>query len=111
MGRARALGWLRVWTLTLDWVGWSSLCLSSPARGFKQTYTKPKRKRDATAGFTFSFSKKISVTTGNSILAEISRFFGNFDRKEFSNSKFRNFGIPAGFSVHLAGFSVLFTEK
>ena len=46
MGRARALGWLRGWTL--DWVGWSSLCLSSPARGFKQTYTKPKRKRDAT---------------------------------------------------------------
>jgi len=38
MGRARALGWLRGWTL--DWVGWSSLCLSSPARGFKQTYTK-----------------------------------------------------------------------
>jgi len=36
--RARALGWLREWTL--DWVGWSSLCLSSPARGFKQTYTK-----------------------------------------------------------------------
>ena len=62
-------------------------------------------------GFTFSFLKKISVTTGNGIPAEISRFFGNFDRKEFSNSKFRNFGIPAGFSVHLAGFSVLFTEK
>jgi hypothetical protein len=51
------------------------------------------------------------VTTGNGIPAEISRFSGNFDRKEFSNSKFRNFGIPAGFSVHLAGFSVLFTEK
>ena len=63
------------------------------------------------SGFTFSFLKKISVTTGNGIPAEISRFFGNFDRKEFSNSKFRNFGIPAGFSVHLAGFSVLFTEK
>ena len=62
-------------------------------------------------GFTFSFLKKISVTTGNGIPAEISRFSGNFDRKEFSNSKFRNFGIPAGFSVHLAGFSVLFTEK
>jgi hypothetical protein len=63
------------------------------------------------SGFTFSFLKKISVTTGNGIPAEISRFSGNFDRKEFSNSKFRNFGIPAGFSVHLAGFSVLFTEK
>ena len=62
-------------------------------------------------GFTFSFLKKNSVTTGNGIPAEISRFSGNFDRKEFSNSKFRNFGIPAGFSVHLAGFSVLFTEK
>jgi len=62
-------------------------------------------------GFTFSFLKKISVTTGNGIPAEISRFSGNFDRKEFSNLKFRNFGIPAGFSVHLAGFSVLFTEK
>ena len=65
----------------------------------------------APPGFTFSFLKKISVTTGNGIPAEISRFSGNFDRKEFSNSKFRNFGIPAGFSVHLAGFSVLFTEK
>ena len=63
------------------------------------------------AGFTFSFLKKNSVTTGNGIPAEISRFSGNFDWKEFSNLKFRNFGIPAGFSVHLAGFSVLFTEK
>ena len=71
----------------------------------------PRAEQGRAAGFTFSFLKKISVTTGNGIPAEISRFSGNFDRKEFSNSKFRNFGIPAGFSVHLAGFSVLFTEK
>ena len=62
-------------------------------------------------GLRFRFFKKNSVTTGNGIPAEISRFSGNFDWKEFSNLKFRNFGIPAGFSVHLAGFSVLFTEK
>jgi hypothetical protein len=63
------------------------------------------------AGFTFSFWKKISVTTGNGIPAEISRFFGNFDRKEVSNSKFRNFGFPVGISLHFAGILLLFTEK
>jgi len=59
----------------------------------------------------FSFLKKNSVATGNDIPAEISRFSGDFDRKEFSNSKFRNFGIPVGISLHFAGIPLLFTEK
>ena len=63
------------------------------------------------AGFTFSFLKKISVGTGNGIPAEISRFSGDFDWKEFSNSKFRNFGFPAGISLHFTGIPLLFTEK
>ena len=37
------------------------------------------------------------MTTGNGIPAEISRFSGNFDRKEVSNSKFRNFGFGSEF--------------
>jgi len=63
------------------------------------------------AGFTFSFLKKISVATGNGIPTEISRFSGIFDRKEFSNSKFRNFGFPAGISLYFTGIPVHFTEK
>jgi len=63
------------------------------------------------AGFMFSFLKKNSVATGNGIPAEISRFSGDFDRKEFSNSKFRNFGFPVGISLHFAGILLLFTEK
>ena len=62
-------------------------------------------------GFTFLFLKKISVATENGIPAEISRFSGDFDRKEFSNSKFRNFGFPVGISLHFAGIPLLFTEK
>jgi hypothetical protein len=52
-----------------------------------------------------------SVATGNGIPAEISQFFGDFDRKEFSKSKFRNFGFPVGISLHFAGIPLLFTEK
>jgi len=66
---------------------------------------------DVGAGFTFSSLKKISVGTGNGIPAEISRFSGDFDWKEFSNSKFRNFGFPAGISLYFTGIPVHFTEK
>jgi hypothetical protein len=51
------------------------------------------------------------VATGNGIPAEISRFSGDFDWKEFSNSKFRNFGFPAGISLYFTGIPVHFTEK
>jgi len=51
------------------------------------------------------------VSSENGKPAEISWFSGNFDRKEFSNSKFRKFGFPVGISLHFAGIPLLFTEK
>jgi len=69
--RARALGWLREWTL--DWVGWSSLCLSSPARGFKQTYTKPKRKRDATVDMMTGHGGGATARTGSKATTGLGR--------------------------------------
>ena len=71
----------------------------------------PEWRSTSPAGFMFSFLKKISVATGNGIPAEISRFSGDFDWKEFSNSKFRNFGFPAGISLYFTGIPVHFTEK
>ena len=73
--------------------------------------TRHQKPNEVAPGFTFSFLKKISVATENGIPAEISRFSGNFDRKELSNSKFRNFGFPAGISLYFTGIPVHFTEK
>ena len=71
----------------------------------------PEWRSTSPAGFMFSFLKKISVAPGNGIPAEISRFSGDFDRKEFSNSKFRNFSFLVGISLHFAWNSVAFHRK